>query len=307
MVPFSSHRLAGIQTRGNSLAQQLLPAACPQGLSWDSAYLRGGSTDVVHSHSGWLGHKLCYAAPALPALQQLSLEADAVALCPSYSRALPALTHLSLTGMAVQLPAGCLPRTLRMLRVSLQGEHAALSRGLVAQLPAAAEGSPGIQCFELAWNTRWVVPLAGLSALRALTALRLRSVRIEALPEDLARLSGLQELSLPDTALLGGGLEPLAGLPNLTRLELLGVWGGADFAGAWTLPQLQVGKVASFRFYFHGLYEGVVGVVAVYLLSHATKGALKAGWWALGRQLLPHLCTHPDPLTLQSACLAPSP
>lgn len=143
---------------------------------------------MVHSHSGWLGHKLCYAAPALPALRQLSLEADAVALCPSYARALPALTHLSLTGMAVQLPAGCLPRTLRMLRVSLQGEHAALSRGLVAQLPAAAEGSPGIQCFELAWNTRRVVPLAGLSALRALTALRLRSVRIEALPEDLVRL-----------------------------------------------------------------------------------------------------------------------
>ena len=176
--------------------------------------------------------------PGLPALHELTLAADAVALPASYS-GLTALTRLSLAGLAVQLAPGCLPPGLRSLAVALEGERT-VSRGLPGTLPAAAERARSLAELWLQWSPATALDLEPLSALRALTALRLRSARLAALPAGWSALSALRELSLHEAAVEGGDLAALSALSSLSSLHLVGVWGGARWEGAWQLPDLKV-------------------------------------------------------------------
>ncbi|GAB4820083.1 hypothetical protein N2152v2_007129 [Parachlorella kessleri] len=203
-------------------------------LTWDAAYLRCSSTEVVHSHSGWLGSKFYYEAPPLHNLRSLTLVADAISLPVSYS-SLAALTQLALSAMAVRLAPGCLPPRLRSLGITLDGEHT-LSRDIVAQVKAAAVHAIASLChLQLRWDHRCAVSMEGLSCLQALASLRLSSACLT-LPPDLARLPKLAELVIEEAALQGGELVRLAAL---TKLHLLAVWGRADLRRVWDLPVLK--------------------------------------------------------------------
>ena len=194
-----------------------------------------------------LGRQL--APGGLPRLVCLHLVGEAVRADAALREGAPRLEFLSLLADSVHLEPGCLPRSLRELRIMSQGVQpgGVLHGGLpecVAECPLLehfaltgryTRGGPGgAELLAPLWRARSLRDLelreietgevAGTAALTALTRLSLRAADVlgEHVAAALPALAELRELDLRDCRLHHLDLDLLRWTPQLSRLRLGG-------------------------------------------------------------------------------------